>query len=264
MIYGPAIPFGGYGGFAFLERTRERQQDVMEAMPAMERDTRAFAERIAGVTSAAELVADRQLLKVALGAFGLDEDINNRFLIEKILESDTSDRNSMASKFADRRYKALADAFGFGNAGGARTGEAGFAERIVARYTDRQFEIAAGEVDQDMRLALGFARDLAEIAAGEGSPRSKWFTLMSMPPLRSVMETALGLPKSFGQLDLDRQLDEFRSRAEARFGTSDLGELAGGETAKEVVRTFLVMAEIGRVSAESLSRGSAALALLQG
>ncbi len=264
MTYSPAIPFGGYSGYLFLDRTRDRQQEVMEATPAIERNTAAFESRIAGIASAADLVADRQLLQVALGAFGLDEDINNKYLIQKILESDTSDRSSMASKFADRRYKALADAFGFGNEGGARTGEAGFAERIVARYTDRQFEIAAGDVDQDMRLALGFGRDLAEVAAGEGSENSKWFTLMSMPPLRSVMETALGLPKSFGQLDLDRQLEEFKSRAETKFGTADLGELAAPEMVEEVVKTYLVMSEVQQLNANTLSRGSAALALLQG
>lgn len=264
MTFSAVVPFGGYGGYAFLERTRERQQEVMEATPQIDRATEAFRERIGAVGSAAELVADRELLQVALGAFGLDDDLGNKFLVQKILESDTTDKTSMAVRFSDRRYTALADAFGFGNEGGARTGEAGFADRILGSFTDRQFEIAAGDVDVDMRLALGFGRDVAEVAADSKSDDARWFTLMGTPPLRKVMETALGLPASFGQLDLDRQLGEFRSRAQERFGTSDLSELSEPGKAEEVVRRFLVMSEIEKLSAASLSAGSAALALLQG
>ncbi len=264
MTFSPIVPFGGYGGYLFLDRTRDRQQDLMEATPSIDRNLRAFEARIADVKTAADLVGDRQLLQVALGAFGLDDDLNNKYFVQKILESDTSDKTSMASRFADRRYKALADAFGFGAAAGPRTGEPGFADRILARYTDRQFEIAAGDVDADMRLALGFGRDLAEIAAGPESQRAKWFTVMSMPPLRSVMETALGLPASFGQIDVDRQVEEFQSRAEATFGTADLAELSKPAMVEEVVRTFLLRSELAQVSAASLNSATAALALLQG
>lgn len=262
MTFLPVIPMGGLGGFAFLKRTRDDQQKVMEQTPQIKRNIAAFRERIGSVKTAEELVNDRQLLEVALGAFGLGDDVNNKYLVQKILESDPTDKNSLAARYSDKRYKALSDAFGFGNPFGPKTTLTNFPEKIVSRYADRQFEIAAGEVDSDMRLALAFDRDLSEIASRDMSDKAKWFTIMGDPPLRKVMETALGLPSSIGQLDLDRQLDDFRDRAERVFGTSDVSEIAKPEMQEKVVRDFLVRSQLDSMTAASYSSASIALALL--
>jgi Protein of unknown function (DUF1217) len=263
MTYTPVIPTGGIGGFAYLKRTREAQQAALEASPQVQRNVAAFRERIASVASAEELVADRQLLTVALGAFGLGEDINSKYLIRKILESDPSDPKSLVSRYADKRYRALSESFGFGAAPGGQVRSEGFADRIVSRYADRQFEIAAGEVDGDMRLALAFGRDLNEVVNREGlSDNGKWFTIMATPPLRSVFETALGLPGSIGQLDLDRQLVDFRERAERVFGTSDVAELSDPKMQDRIVRDFLVRSQLKSIMSASYSPATAALALL--
>ncbi len=262
MTYLPVIPTGGIGGFAFLKRTRDDQQKVMEQTPQIKRNIAAFRERIGTIKTAEELVNDRQLLEVALGAFGLGEDVNSKYLIQKILESDSTDQKSLAARYSDKRYKALSDAFGFGNPFGPKTDLASFPEKIVSLYTDRQFEVAAGEVDGDMRLALAFGRDLDEIAGTDMSDNAKWFTIMGNPPLRKVFETALGLPASIGQLDLDRQLNDFRDRAERVFGTSDISEIAKPETRDKIVRDFLARSELAALSAATNNSASIALALL--
>lgn len=265
MSFAPVIPLPGLGGYAFLQRTREDQQQAFDAQPRIRRNVDAFAERIGSISTAAELVDDRQMLEVALGAFGLDEDINNRYLIEQILASNTSDPASLASRFSDKRYIALSRAFGFGDIPGGRVAGEGFADRIVTSYRERQFETAAGEIDPNMRLALGFDRDLADIAARQTlSADGKWFTVMATPPLRQVFETALGLPKSFGTLDLDQQLGEFKTRARKIFGTDDIAALAAPDVTPEIVEKFLVRAQIQEISANGLSGASIALSLLQG
>ena len=264
MSFVPVIPFQGQAGWAFLQRTRDAQQTAFEAQPRIRRNIAEFEQKIASVKSAQDLVSDRNLLEVALGAFGLDGDINNRFLIEKVLSADTGDQTSLVNRFADKRYLALSRAFGFGEPGAIRTGDAGFADRIVEAYRTRQFEIAAGEVDPDMRLALGFNRDLSEIAARQTlSNDSKWFTVMASPPLRSVLESALGLPSSFGALDLDQQLGEFKSRSRQRFGTDDIAALSAPDTAAAIVDRFLLLAQIDSISTSGYSGASVALALLQ-
>ena len=50
---------------------------------------------------------------VALGAFGLQDDLPNRFFIQKVLEGGTLSTDSLANKLSDPRYAALAKAFGF-------------------------------------------------------------------------------------------------------------------------------------------------------
>jgi hypothetical protein len=68
-------------------------------------------------------VGDRRLLEVALGAFGLDDDIRNRFFIRKVLEEGTtSPSRRFANRLSDKRYLALAETFGFGDRPGGNVG----------------------------------------------------------------------------------------------------------------------------------------------
>ena len=113
--------------------------------------------------TAADLVGDRRLLKVALGAFGLQDEIDKRAFIRKVLEGSTSDPTSLASKLTDPAYKKITDAFGFGDLGGAKTGGADFAATIVGAYKTRAFEAAVGDADNDMRLAMNFGREIADL-----------------------------------------------------------------------------------------------------
>jgi hypothetical protein len=263
MSFQPVVPLGGVAGWRFLERTMETQRAAFDAAPARQRDLAHFREAIGRVSSAAELVADRQLLSVALGAFGLDGDVDNRFFIRKVLEEGTADRDALANKLTDRRYRDLAAAFGFGNGQPPRAGRPGFADEIAAAYLVRQFEIAVGDGDQSMRLALTLDRALPDIAGRAVADDTKWLTVMGDPPLRKVFETALGLPSAFGALDLDRQLADFKARAERVFGVSDFAELASPEMQDEVLRTFLARAQLtGDLGAPAPS--APALAILAG
>ncbi|MEO0912023.1 MAG: flagellar protein, partial [Pseudomonadota bacterium] len=72
MNFAPAIPLTGIAGYQFLQRTEETQRATFDRSPLLAREVEYFKENIANVLTAEELVADRQLFKVALGAFGLD------------------------------------------------------------------------------------------------------------------------------------------------------------------------------------------------
>ncbi|MFO7856361.1 MAG: DUF1217 domain-containing protein, partial [Paracoccaceae bacterium] len=118
MSFAPVLPLGGVAGWALLQRVEAGQREVFERRPDVARLAAAFEARIASVRSASELVADRQLLQVALGAFGLDEEIDKRAFVRRALESDPADPRSFANRLVDARYRNLSAAFGFGAAGG--------------------------------------------------------------------------------------------------------------------------------------------------
>jgi len=88
-MFEPVVPIGGLPGWTLLNRTIERQSTLFNTAPALQRDTDHFRQSIAGVQSAAELVSDRRLLRVALGAFGLQDDIDSRAFIRAIIEQGT-------------------------------------------------------------------------------------------------------------------------------------------------------------------------------
>ncbi len=262
MSFQPVIPFGGMAGWAFLQRTRAGQQAVFDKAPEIRRDTDYFAENIGSITTAQELVSDYRLLKVALGAFGLDDDIDNRFFIRKILEEGTIDPDSLANKMSDKRYLEFSKAFGFGDFPTPNTQLSDFADSILDAYKTRQFEVAVGEQDNDLRLAMTLERDLSAILDKNTTDDGRWFSVMGNPPLRKIFETALGLPASFGTLDLDLQLSGFRERARAVFGNSEVSQFSDPEKMEELNRLFLVRSQINAGNG-ALSSSSIALTLLQ-
>ena len=261
MTYQPTLPATGYVGWRFLQTTLATQKATYVASAEVTRAEDHFRENIASIKTADDLVADRQLLQVALGAFGLDDDINNTAFIRKVLAEGTLSDTAFANRLTDKRYAALTNAFGFGDLGGL-TGIPGFADDILARYEDRQFERAVGEVDSDMRLALSLSDGLKDATANGGSTNVQWLTIMGSTPLRTVFETALGFPSSFGAIDIDQQLVAFQERAEATFGTSDLAEIAADpEIQEKAIRLFLVRSEMANNA--SISSGNVALSLLR-
>lgn len=263
MSFQPIIPLAGLAGWSFLNRTMETQRTAFENDTVIKRDTDYFREIIGSIQSAADLVSDRRLLGVALGAFGLEGDIGNKYFVQKVLEDGTVDPEALGNKLADKRYLALSEAFGFGdNAIPLNQGE-NFADDLIERFHARQFEVAVGAQDEDLRLALNLQRDLADIVDRSVSENTKWFSIMGNPPLRKVFETALNLPTSLAQLDLDQQLDVFKDQSDRLFGSSDPAIFSSAEKRDSLVEQFLLRSQIARGQA-SQSSASIALTLLTG
>jgi hypothetical protein len=262
MSFQPFVPITGYGGWKFLNRTLPQQQETFNKTPLMKRDMEYFRENIAKVASAADLVADRRLLKVALGAFGLDEQIDARALVRKVLEDPFTDPKALSNRFSDPRYKQFAAAFGFGSETGSKVGELGFADKILAKFQVRQFEVALGENDQTMRLALGVRREIAELIESDTNDRAKWLAILGSRPMREVMQTAFGLPDAFVQLNLDKQLDTFRSKARQIFGDDKIEQFSDPDRMEDLVRRFVVRADAKAIM-EGGGATSPALQILQ-
>ncbi len=114
--------------------------------------------------------------------------------------------------------------------------------------------------DEDFRLSLNAQRELATLAPAASSDDTKWYTVLGTPPLRTVFETALGMPEGFAALDLDRQLAEMRKRLQATFGDSEIGQFADPQAREDLIRRFLIQAETGDTATAS---GETALALAE-
>lgn len=258
MSFTPIVPMSGYAGWAFLQRTMDAQKAAHDASPTMQTEEEYFRKKIGTIGSAEELVADRRLMKVALGAFGLDGDINNKFFIRKVLEEGTVEKAAFANKLSDKSYLALSEAFGFGDSKTPNTGKANFADTILAKYADHQFETAVGEQRSDMRLALNAQRELTELAGKDSTDKSKWYAVLGSGPLREVFQTAFGLPSAFGGLDLDQQVRSLQDKMDRLLGSESIATFADPEQTDKLLKRFLTMSQITNAPATS-----PALTLLQ-
>jgi len=259
MTFSPVLPATGLIGWNFLTRTIDQQKEILANDGALKREISYFKENFSNVRSAEDLVNDRSLLKVALGAFGLQDDLDNKFFIQKMIEDGTSERTALSNLLADSRYKEFASTFDFAD---PRVGSENFTAQIVNDYKSQSFETAIGEQNSDFRLALNLERTIGEIGAQGTSNDTKWFTILGNPPLRTVFETAFRLPTAFGSLPIDTQLETIKERARQNFGTDSVSELSTEETQKALVKDFLLQSQVAGIA--TLSSQSTALTLLQG
>ncbi len=263
MSFQPIIPMSGLGGWAFLSRTRAKQEATFNATPMLQREATYFRDKIADIRSADDLVKDRRLLRVALGAFGLQQDLDNRAFIRQVIEGGSEDRRALANRLSDKRYLALAQGFAHLAKGADPTlAPDGLADRLITRFKGREFEVAVGEQDQTMRMALAFQRDLPALVQDYKTETSRWYGALGNPPLRQVLETSLGLPKEFGLLDIDDQVVRMRKALQQRFGTTDLSDITSPDSIEKVTRRFMVMQQLREIQTQ-ISPGNGALFLLQ-
>lgn len=262
-MFQPVIPVDGLAGWRFLQRTYVAQSNAFVQSPPVQRDADYFVEKITSVRSAEELVSDRRLLTVALGAFGLQDDINNRYFIQKVLQEGTASDDTLANKLSDSRYRELAQAFGFGPSETTDFSAPEFAENIVSRFRSNGFEVAAGAQDPALRVALYVERTLPNLAGRDISNDAKWFTILGDPPMRQLFERALNLPSAIGQIDIDQQLAVFKDRATTVFGSDDFAVFADEAITQDAIAKFVVRNQIADLN-RTFSGTSIALTLLQG
>ncbi|MBY6201799.1 DUF1217 domain-containing protein [Maritalea mobilis] len=257
----PIVPLGGYAGWRFLSASLDAQVARFADSPVQARDRAYFRETIGSITSAADLVADYRLRRVALSAFGLQDDMANRAFIERVLADGVVEDDALANKLADTRYREFAEAFGFGSPLPPRTQMPGFADKILAKFDRQAFEVAVGEQDDDMRLALNAARALPELAESGVSDTTAWLTILGTTPLRSVFETALGLPSGIATLDLDRQVEDFRDAASRVLGSAEIAQFSDPARVEDLMRNFTLRAQLSN-GPSMTTPGYAAMTLL--
>ena len=261
MSFAPILPLSGTAGWALLKRTMAAQSATLNATPEMARDANYFSANIGKITSADQLVNDRRLLKVALGAFGLEGDIANKAFIKRVLTDGTQSKTALANKLADKRYAQLSAAFGFDQKTPATQG-ANFATKVLAAYKSRSFETAVGNQDENLRLALNAQRELAPLAVSTVGENTKWLSILGSAPLAQVFQKALGLPSGIAALNLDQQLGLYKTKAASVFGDSGVRQFADTAKADTLIKRFLSRAQADQMINQSNS-ASVALTLLQ-
>ena len=256
MTFTPILTSTGYSGWAFLKKTLATQQASFDKSPEIKRDIDYFIAKIGSVKTADQLVGDRRLLKVALGAFGLDNDIDSKAFIKKILSDGTVKTDALGNKLADKSYLKLAAAFGFGSTTTPRTQLSTFGAEITNAYEQRQFESAVGDQDNSLRLALNAQREIPALAAKASSEDTKWYTILGNTPMRTVVQGALGLPDSTASLDVDQQLAMFKDRASRIFGSDSVKQFTSPAQMEGMVRRYLV-----KVQADQIKNTTSSFAL---
>ena len=258
----PAVPFTGLAGLKFLDRTYDRQFGLFSSSPDIEREVDYFLDKAADVRSVDDLMGDRRLLRVAIGAFGLDDDIDKGAFIRKVLADGTVDQRSFANRLVEPAYREMSAVLGFGDVGGYLFQES-TRQKIADDFKARQFELSVGEQDVDLRLAMNFRREAVRIVGEGGSDNTIWLKLLGSQPLRSVIESALSLPSSFATIDLDKQIEIITERADRFLGSDGPNAFNDAEVMGQFVDRFLLNSQVANGFVSDNTPGLTALTVLQ-
>ena len=239
----------------------DRQTEIFDRSPDILRDVDYFTENIKNVETLDDLMGDRRLLKVALGAFGLDEELDKGAFVRKVLEEGTLEDDSFANRLNNPNYIAIAKVFTFGDGFFFQSDD--LTDQLVRQYKDNQFEISLGEVDDDMRLALNFKREIGAIAEKDLTEAGGWFQVMASQPIRAVIETAFNLPVSFSQIDIDQQAGIFADKAEQFFGGRNVDIFRDPQIIDDAIRRFQLTQQINN-GPDLTSSAASALTILGG
>ena len=252
MSFQPFVIGSGLSGWAFLKSTVPMQRSAHVRSIPIASDSEYFLERFPKIHTPDDIINDRRVMRVILGAYGLSEDVDNRHFIKTLMMEGVSNPKALANKLADRRYKSFARDFDFSTSRPRHLSEPGRARITVKRFQDDAFESAIGETRPEMRLALGFSKNIRILWKESSTNTAAWFQILATPPLKKVLQTALVLPPEFSRLDIDEQHRRIQAKAWRVFGTNDISELSSDRIAEDVTRRFLILeqaASVGKTSA---------------
>lgn len=177
------------------ERTAAREAATKKA--------EVYQERIQSIDTVRELLADRDVIDVVIGAYGLDpEEVTDDFL-KQVFASDLSDPKSFVNQQPDSRWAELVASFNF-DANGNLTRETigtvqqrGETLETVNKYLRQTLEETEGASNEAVRLALYFERTAPNITDAYG--------LIADDALMAVFRTTFGFSDEFSNMDVDQQ-----------------------------------------------------------
>ena len=165
-----------------------------------------YAKNIGNVKSIDQFLHkdNERLLQFALQAFGLEEAIDDKSFLRKILEGGAEDENSFANKQEDEAWGKFAQTFDFARLGELATSFNLAQQPSVDKYLRQTLEQDAGQQSEGVRLALYFERKAGEITNA--------YQILGDRALAAVVRTVLGLPESVAQMDIDQQAKLLEAR----------------------------------------------------
>lgn len=289
MTFTPYIPSSGVAGWNFLQTTYDRQYDAFVKSGSLKNDTEYFAENIGKVTSSEDLLNDRRLLQVAVKAFGLEEEINYRALLQRALNEGTSADDALANTMNDDRYVKFSEAFGFGPGQSPLTSDSKAMQAVVDKFQSASFEEAVGEVDETMRTALFAKRamlevfgepdedDVSQLSVKERalkefnealeeingddddtpdvtSVEEQWEDIIKRDVLTSFFDTALRMPATTAAMDQDELIETYREKALSIFGSDDPTVFFSADNKAQTLATYKTRATVNGETSSTITK----------
>lgn len=224
--------------------------ELEAAQEEAEAEAEYYQETILGITSAAELLADRRLVDVVLIAKGFDPDEVTDDFLKQIFQSDLSDEKSFVNQQEDEAWAELLASFNFDADGLLTRDSVGTVQQRGAvleaqnLYLHQVLEEEQGNSNAGVRLALYFERVAPTLTDA--------YDLLGDDALLETFRVAFGFTEDFSNMDIDMQAALVEKNL-------DLSEMQDPEKMKKFLQRFTAMYDT-----ENADYSSSALTVLTG
>lgn len=205
-----------------------------------QREKTYYLAEIGKIDSIDDFMSNRRVLSFAMRAFGLEDMLNSKALIRKVLEGGIDDRRSLANTLADPRFREFAEAFNFKRYGVTTTSFGRTQQGTVDRFMRQALETNAGRSNEGVRLALYFERKAPTI--------NSIYSLLADRAIYKVVETALDLPASLPSAGIEKQAALISQRL-------DLADLTDPKKLAKFLSRFATLWDIANGSGGSSASG---------
>ncbi len=183
-----------------------------------------FQNNAASIASPDALLKNYKALSLVLGAFGLQDKINDTAILRKLMTQDPKSPSSLAHTLGDAKYQLFAQALSNWKTPPFAT--ASSRAQVVASFTTNVFEQAADKQAPGLANALYFTREAPSLKSDAA--------VQADAGLLAVAVTSLGLPlQNFEELDFDQQTTILKNKL-------DVSSLQNPADVKRMAEQYLV------------------------
>lgn len=261
MAFQPVVPMSGIGGWKFLQATYDKQLQSFARAPQIRNDRDYMIEKFAEPMTVEAFLKDSRLVRTTMTAFDLSGEEWKKGFIKKVLEEVNDPESTFLARLNNPKYTAFANALKPVNDTISLDVEA--IATMAVKFETNSFEVAVGEIDDSMRLALNYKSEIATIVGSGASEDAIAYRLMGDVPAYTVVKTALNLPSDMSKLPVERQAEMIKSGLTRALGVSKLSEISSPEAVEKLIVRYHAMKSITEGSSVT-SSAAAALTLLGG
>jgi hypothetical protein len=194
-----------------------------------------FKTKVARLRSVDEFFKDKRLLRFALKAYNLEDQMQYPARIEQILKGDASDSASIVSRMRNAGYREINAGFDFFKSGLAKLKGESFQQELIGRYYAAENERSLGEMNPNVADVLYFERLIGKVKSG--------YEILGDPILFNVVKTALNLPPQVSGSKVER----LKIMIESKF---DMTRVKDSKYIKGIAERFLALKDVETRRAE--------------
>jgi len=144
---------------------------------------------VAKITTVDQFLNNYNVLKVALAAYGMSDQISAKGILKELLTEDPSASTSLAQRMGNQSFIAFAQAYSSLNTdGGAGLQSPAGVNTAIARFTQQQYQQWLGAKDNDPALASALnARQTLQDAVNVSNVGALYTQYQNMPDVQSAV-----------------------------------------------------------------------------